>query len=558
MRWKLLIRLLFLASPLLLAAPAFAQSNVPSLPAGTTLTGTVIYGAEGGTLNRKYGLDTTFFGISAGNITLNAGSLTNSLLAAGSFTNITGVGTLSSLTMGGTLALGTNSLTGNFTATGVPIMSGLSVGTQVSCLGLDVTNHVVLNAAACGTGGGGSQAFSAITSATNNQATMTVGAGAALTFTSTGTVNANQLGGVALLAGTLTNTNFCSYASSGTLLNCNTASTGSGNVVRDTNAVLTTPNLGTPGALVATNATGTAAGLTAGTATVANGLKSATTTVSVSSATAPTAGQILTATSATAADWETVSGTGTVTSVAAGCGTSTGGSPITTTGTVLAALINRSNTAATDTLVAGDCGNFVQENRSSAVAVSIAQAGTTGFATGYYTTVCNINSGVATITPTTSTIGGASSYALAAGSAFAPRCVALQSDGSNYNIVDTSGTTQTMSIGWIAGVNPNNTLIGVLPAAATIVSIVGNVEVATGSAATVSVNLAASGAACSAGTTVHSGSFNANGTAATNQTLTLTTTAVPAASRLCLQTTGTTSWTGGTGFGGLTVEYRMP
>ena len=552
MRWLLLVLSLLLG-----ATAAHADSNVPALTAGTSLTNTVIYGAEGGTLNRKYGLDTALFGVSAGNITLNSGSITNGLLAAGSFGNITGVGTLGSLTVGGTLSLGTNTLSGNFTASGVPKLTGLSVGTQVSCLGLDSANSIVLNAAACGSGGG-SGAFSGITTGTNNQATMTVGAGAALTFASTGTINANQLGGVALLGGTLTNTNFCTYASSGTLLNCNVPFTGTGNVVRDTNAVLVTPNLGTPGTLVATNATGTAAGLTAGTATVANGLKSATTTVSVSSATAPTAGQILTATSATAADWETVSGTGTVTSVAAGCGTSTGGSPITTTGTVLAALTARANTAASDTIVAGDCGNFVQENRSSAVAVAIAQAGTTGFAAGYYATICNINSGVATITPTTSTIGGASSYALAAGSAFAPRCVALQSDGSNYNIVDTSGTTQTMSIGWIAGVNPNNTLIGVLPAAATIVSIVGNVEVATGSAATVSVNLAASGAACSAGTTVHSGSFNANGTAATNQTLTLTTTAIPAASRLCLQTTGTTSWTGGTGFGGLTVEYRMP
>lgn len=53
-----------------------------------------------------------------------------------------------------------------------------------------------------------------------------------------------------------------------------------------------------------TNLTGTAASLTAGTATVANGLKSATTTVVVSAAAAPSARQVLTATSSTAADWE--------------------------------------------------------------------------------------------------------------------------------------------------------------------------------------------------------------------------------------------------------------
>jgi hypothetical protein len=52
--------------------------------------------------------------------------------------------------------MGTNTISGNFTASGVPILTGLSAGTQVSCLGLDSGNHLVLNAAACGAGGGGS------------------------------------------------------------------------------------------------------------------------------------------------------------------------------------------------------------------------------------------------------------------------------------------------------------------------------------------------------------------------------------------------------------------
>ena len=65
---------------------------------------------------------------------------------------------------------------------------------------------------------------------------------------------------------------------------------------------------GTPTSLVGTNITGTASGLTAGTATAANGLNSATTTVSVNGATAPTNGQVLTATSSTAATWQTPSG----------------------------------------------------------------------------------------------------------------------------------------------------------------------------------------------------------------------------------------------------------
>lgn len=53
------------------------------------------------------------------------------------------------------------------------------------------------------------------------------------------------------------------------------STTGSGAIVRATSPTLVTPALGTPTALVGTNITGTAAGLTAGTATVANTLSTA-------------------------------------------------------------------------------------------------------------------------------------------------------------------------------------------------------------------------------------------------------------------------------------------
>lgn len=68
--------------------------------------------------------------------------------------------------------------------------------------------------------------------------------------------------------------------------------------------VLYNGDAGTPSAIVLTNASGTAASLTAGQSTAALGLKTATTTVSVSSAAAPTSGQRLTATSSTAATWQ--------------------------------------------------------------------------------------------------------------------------------------------------------------------------------------------------------------------------------------------------------------
>lgn len=148
------------------------------------------------------------------------------------------------------------------------------------------------------------------------------------------------------------------------------AITGTGNVVMSTSPTLITPALGTPSALVGTNITGTATGLTAGNVTtnanltgvitsvgnatsiasqtgtgtkfvvdtsptlvtpnlgtpstlvgtnitgtgasftsgITNALASATTTVNVSSATAPSSGQVLTATGTTAATWQTPSG----------------------------------------------------------------------------------------------------------------------------------------------------------------------------------------------------------------------------------------------------------
>lgn len=63
--------------------------------------------------------------------------------------------TINAAALSGTLS-GTPTFSGNLTFSGVPVMSGLSAGTQVSCMGLDSGNNVVLNAAACGSGSGGS------------------------------------------------------------------------------------------------------------------------------------------------------------------------------------------------------------------------------------------------------------------------------------------------------------------------------------------------------------------------------------------------------------------
>jgi hypothetical protein len=110
-----------------------------------------------------------------------------------------------------------------------------------------------------------------------------------------------------------------------------------------------------------------------------------------------------------------------------------------------------------------------------------------------------------------------------------------------------------ISIGWIAGQNPNNAIASVINQAMTVNAIVGAVEVANGSTATVAVNHAPSGVACSAGSALHSGSFNANGNAATDQILTVTTASLAVGDRICLQTTGGTNWSSGSAVGTITI-----
>ena len=202
--------------------------------------------------------------------------------------------------------------------------------------------------------------------------------------------------------------------------------------------------LGTPSSGTLTNATGLPIAGTTGWGTgvaaalanpvnAASGLATYVLTTSGAFGLAKVDGTTITATGGVIS--ATTSG-GTVTSVAAGCGTSTGGSPITTTGAVSAAVTRRANATTSDTIVSTDCGNIVSESNASAIAGTIAQAGTAGFGAGTYFWICNINAGVFTLTPTTSTIGGAATLVINAGTAAHPNCTGFQSDGTNYNLID--------------------------------------------------------------------------------------------------------------------------
>lgn len=110
-----------------------------------------------------------------------------------------------------------------------------------------------------------------------------------------------------------------------------------------------------------------------------------------------------------------------------------------------------------------------------------------------------------------------------------------------------------IQLSFLAGINPNNSIIFTAQRKMRVKAIVGRLEVASGLAATLTVSKAPSGTALSGGTLLHSGSFDANGTAATNQTLTLSATAadleIATGDSIGVRTTGT--WTASAG--GITV-----
>src|SRR5689334_6341193 len=98
----------------------------------------------------------------------------------------------------------------------------------------------------------------------------------------------------------------------------------------------------------------------------------------------------------------------------------------------------RTVSAGPDTIVAGDRLNLIVSTSSTAVAASIASAASLG--NNFTTKVCVQGAGTYTITPTTSTINGGSSYAITEG-----HCVQVISDNTNYSAYATNGVLSTDS-----------------------------------------------------------------------------------------------------------------
>lgn len=116
------------------------------------------------------------------------------------------------------------------------------------------------------------------------------------------------------------------------------------------------------------------------------------------------------------------------------------------------------------TVVSGDLGKLVTHSNASATADTLPQCGSAGFPAGWVTTLVNLNSGIVTITPTTSTINGAASFALNWKNSTSVWC-----DGTNYQVntssagfqwyVDNSLGPTTVHVG-----APNNSQVQITPA----------------------------------------------------------------------------------------------
>jgi hypothetical protein len=91
-------------------------------------------------------------------------------------------------------------------------------------------------------------------------------------------------------------------------------------------------------------------------------------------------------------------------------------------------------TGTTYTVQSTDRSKLITISNANSIAITLPQADSSNFPNGWYVEFSNIGAGVATITPTTSTIDDASTYIILPG-----KSVGVTSDGTNYNISAVAG-----------------------------------------------------------------------------------------------------------------------
>lgn len=97
-------------------------------------------------------------------------------------------------------------------------------------------------------------------------------------------------------------------------------------------------------------------------------------------------------------------------------------------------------------IVDGDRAKVIYLSNAAAQTPTMPSAATLTSPNGWFVTICNIAAGIQTVTPTTSTIGGASTLAIPGGSAARPVCWNAVSDGTNYSLVP-AGNNNTIASG---------------------------------------------------------------------------------------------------------------
>ena len=117
-------------------------------------------------------------------------------------------------------------------------------------------------------------------------------------------------------------------------------------------------------------------------------------------------------------------GSGTLTQVNTACGLS--GGPITVTGTVQRTPVINAQAGASYAILSSDCGNVVQLTNATATP-TIAQAGTAGFVTNWFTDLLCTGTNGCVLTPAVSTINGAATLTLAQN-----QSARIESNGTNY------------------------------------------------------------------------------------------------------------------------------